>query len=45
VVIIQDRDDYEICFVGEEGFNDLSKPAPGVDAIDWEARAENGADR
>ena len=45
VVIIQDRDDYEICFVGEEGFNDLSKPVPGADAIDWAARAESGADR
>lgn len=45
VVIVQDRDDYEICFVGEAGFNDLSAPQEGADAIDWEARAENGADK
>ena len=45
VVIVQDRDDYEICFVGEAGFNDLSAPAEGADRIDWEARRENGGDR
>eukprot|EP01096_Ripella_sp_DP13-Kostka_P005895 TRINITY_DN2056_c0_g1_i1.p1 TRINITY_DN2056_c0_g1~~TRINITY_DN2056_c0_g1_i1.p1 ORF type:complete len:299 (+),score=158.43 TRINITY_DN2056_c0_g1_i1:101-997(+) len=45
VIILQDRDDYEICFVGEAGFNDLSKPFDGAGNIDWAARAENGADK
>eukprot|EP01095_Lingulamoeba_sp_RSL-Kostka_P000905 TRINITY_DN111_c0_g1_i2.p1 TRINITY_DN111_c0_g1~~TRINITY_DN111_c0_g1_i2.p1 ORF type:complete len:289 (-),score=115.44 TRINITY_DN111_c0_g1_i2:102-968(-) len=45
VIIIQDRDDYEICFVGEEGFNDLSTPFDGCDNIDWEKRASMGADK
>jgi len=44
VVILQDRDDYEICFVGEEGFNSLSLPIEGNDFIDWEKRLEDGAD-
>lgn len=45
VVIISDPDDYEICFVEDEGFRDLSKPVAGADKIDWDARAELGADR
>eukprot|EP01006_Ploeotia_vitrea_P020969 TRINITY_DN53298_c0_g1_i1.p1 TRINITY_DN53298_c0_g1~~TRINITY_DN53298_c0_g1_i1.p1 ORF type:complete len:302 (+),score=51.08 TRINITY_DN53298_c0_g1_i1:32-937(+) len=45
VTILTDVDGYEICFVGEKGFNDLCALKPGVDYVDWEARAENGADR
>lgn len=46
VVIVQDTDLYEICFVEDEGFRDLSKFIPGVtDVIDWDKRAESGADK
>eukprot|EP00128_Syssomonas_multiformis_P013133 Colp12_sorted_trinity150504_noHs@35514 len=45
VVILVDRDGYEICFVGEVGFNDLSTTKPGDEVIDWETRKGNGADR
>eukprot|EP01137_Pigoraptor_chileana_P023149 Opistho-2@88991 len=45
VVILADRDGYEICFVGEEGFAALSTTKPGDDAIDWAMRTDNGADR
>eukprot|EP01012_Entosiphon_sulcatum_P069286 TRINITY_DN999_c0_g1_i1.p1 TRINITY_DN999_c0_g1~~TRINITY_DN999_c0_g1_i1.p1 ORF type:complete len:425 (-),score=93.63 TRINITY_DN999_c0_g1_i1:181-1455(-) len=44
VVILADRDGYEICFVGADGFWDLSKLRPGNDFIDWEARASKGGD-
>lgn len=45
VVILQDPDDYEICFVGEKGFDDLCTTKPGDDNIDWKYRQENGADQ
>jgi len=45
VVILTDRDGYEICFVGEVGFNDLSKPFDGADYINWEERTEYGGDK
>jgi len=38
VVILKDRDGYEICFVEEEGFDDLSKPVEGAGIIDWNTR-------
>ena len=34
VTILQDRDDYEICFVGEEGFDDLCSLFPGSDFVE-----------
>eukprot|EP01136_Pigoraptor_vietnamica_P036882 Opistho-1_new@104065 len=45
VVILADRDGYEICFVGEEGFAALSTTKPGDERIDWATRAESGGDR
>jgi len=46
VVIVQDPDDYEICFVEEEGFRELSKFVDGeTNKIDWNARGEMGADK
>lgn len=44
VLIIEDVDGYEICFVEVTGFDELSKPTEGADKIDWETRAEYGAD-
>jgi hypothetical protein len=44
VVILQDPDDYEICFVGATGFEALSTPTPQADFIDWAQRHERGAD-
>ena len=38
VVILQDRDGYEICFVGDKGFFDLCKPT--YDTIDWTDRKD-----
>jgi len=38
VIILQDPDDYEICFVEREGFRELSNLYEGVDFIDWEMR-------
>ena len=43
VVILKDRDDYEICFVEDIAFYQLATPT--YDVIDWEARAKNGGDR
>eukprot|EP00744_Colponema_vietnamica_P018701 GILI01026401.1.p1 GENE.GILI01026401.1~~GILI01026401.1.p1 ORF type:complete len:342 (-),score=84.83 GILI01026401.1:47-994(-) len=40
VVILKDRDGYEICFVEELGFVDLSTTKEGDDFIDWAARDE-----
>ena len=45
VVILQDPDGYEICFVNAIGFWDLSKTKPGDEKIDWNARSEKGADK
>jgi catechol 2,3-dioxygenase-like lactoylglutathione lyase family enzyme len=42
VVILLSPDDYEICFVGEEGFDDLSAPEAGAELIDWEKRRSLG---
>ncbi len=39
VIILKDRDGHEICFVGEAGFNDLSKPQPGAEIINWKQRS------
>ena len=36
VVILCDRDGFEICFVGREGFNALSTTKEGDDYIDYE---------
>lgn len=38
VIILQDKNDYEICFVEKKGFRDLSTLTPGVEKIDWEMR-------
>lgn len=38
VIILKDRDGYEICFVEETGFHDLCTAKPGDDNIDWEKR-------
>lgn len=40
VIILSDPDDYEICFVGSEGFFELAQPTG--DTIDWEYRKEFG---
>lgn len=42
--ILKDRDGYEICFVGEEGFDDLSHTKRGDERIDWGDRAARGGD-
>lgn len=44
VLIIEDVDGYEICFVEATGFDELSKPVEGADKIDWATRSEYGAD-
>lgn len=38
VVILQDPDGYEICFVEEEGFHDLCTTKEGDEVIHWEQR-------
>lgn len=38
VTILKDVDGNEICFVGEEGFVDLSTTKPGDEVIDWVGR-------
>lgn len=43
VIILIDRDGYEICFVGAEAFWELSQPT--YDQIDWATRSSLGADR
>ena len=43
VVILADRDNYEICFVGDEGFRELSQLKEGDERIDWAQRRENGS--
>ena len=45
VVILSDPDQYEICFVNKDGFDDLCTTKDGDDKIDWDKRAENGADK
>lgn len=45
VIIVEDIDGYEICFVEVTGFDELSKPSPGSEVIDWNARSELGADK
>jgi len=44
VAILTDPDGYEICFVNEDGFNDLCSLGPGDDYIDWAERAALGGD-
>jgi len=44
VVILQDPDEYEICFVGEKGFDDLSTTKSGDEIVDWNKRSDFGAD-
>lgn len=44
VTILQDPDGYEICYVNEDGFYDLSATKPGDDFVDWDSRAYYGAD-
>lgn len=44
VTILSDPDGYEICFVGEEGFDDLSTLRAGMDFIDWDAREVRDSD-
>jgi len=44
VVILLDRDDFEICFVGKEGFDSLSQPLEGSEFINWDKRHEEGGD-
>eukprot|EP00386_Alphamonas_edax_P004960 GDKI01015585.1.p1 GENE.GDKI01015585.1~~GDKI01015585.1.p1 ORF type:complete len:343 (-),score=66.28 GDKI01015585.1:383-1411(-) len=43
VTILADPDGYEICFVNEDGFNDLSTLKPGLDFINWGERAAREA--
>ena len=45
VIILQDRDDYEICLVESSGFWALagSSESPEAAKIDWDARIELGA--
>lgn len=38
VIILQDKNEYEICFVEKKGFRDLSNLNPGVEFIDWDLR-------
>ncbi len=38
VIILKDRDGYEICFVEENGFHDLCTTKPGDEKVDWEKR-------
>eukprot|EP00948_MAST-09A_sp_MAST-9A-sp1_P001310 g1310.t1 len=44
VCILKDRDNYEICFVGRPGFDELCTAAPGDDYVDWKWRASKGGD-
>jgi catechol 2,3-dioxygenase-like lactoylglutathione lyase family enzyme len=44
VIIVEDCDEYEICFVESSGFNSLSSPIHGAEIIDWKVRSELGAD-
>ena len=43
VVILQDRDGYEICFVEEAGFHDLCTTKPGDEVVDWDKREKSMA--
>lgn len=43
VVILLDRDGYEICIVGSEAFYELCQPVPGGEFIDWQQRIESGS--
>jgi len=45
VIILQDPDEYEICFVGQKGFDDLCTTKSGDENIDWKYRQDNGADQ
>ena len=45
VIILQDIDNYEICFVNQDGFDDLCTTKDGDDKIDWDKRKEKGADQ
>eukprot|EP01083_Nonionella_stella_P048150 128937_1 len=45
VVILEDVDGYEICFVNQNGFDDLCTTKSGDDNIDWNARSQKGADK
>jgi hypothetical protein len=43
VIILLDRDGFEICLVGGEAFFELCAPFPGCDNIVWEEREANGS--
>eukprot|EP01084_Bolivina_argentea_P207883 354599_1 len=45
VVILQDPDGYEICFVQDKGFDATCTTKPGDEKIDWDTRSEKGADK
>jgi hypothetical protein len=38
VIVTSDPEEYEICFVGEEGFFDLCTTKPGDDLVDYNLR-------
>ena len=38
MIILLEKNEYEICFVEREGFRELSTLNEGVDFIDWELR-------
>jgi hypothetical protein len=42
VVILVDRDGYEVCYVEMAGFDELSAPVDGADFVDWPKRDEFG---
>lgn len=44
VVILADPDGHEICFVGDEGFRQLSQVDPKADGLLSDARARDGSD-
>jgi hypothetical protein len=43
VVILKDRDGYEICFVEDIGFYQLAVPT--YDLVNWQERTKMGGDR
>jgi hypothetical protein len=43
VIIIQDRDGYEVCLVGMAAFLTLAEPVAGGDLVDWAYRLSSGS--
>jgi hypothetical protein len=43
VIILLDRDGYEICIVGAEAYWELAQPKVGADLIDFDQRRANGS--